>query len=492
MYGKVKKYIDQYSMIQKSESVILGISGGADSVCLLYLLKQYLYEQSGEDSCNRLKAIHVHHGIRGTEADRDMEFVKQICKRENIELSIRYYDVPQYSREQRISCEEAGRQLRYQAMRELAGQIGNGKNVKIAVAHNRNDNAETVMHNLCRGTGVRGMSGIAPVNGMIIRPLLVLSRNDIENYLSDNKISYIIDSTNLETEYTRNKIRLQVLPFLQREINPKSVEHISNAAENIREAEEYLEKLTAQMYETAVYTDNNYICIGKEQMNQIDVYMRKRIIRRAIAETAGSLKDITQVHIEDVLAIMKAETGKYIYLPDSVIVRNDYTRLILEKKEPDTVVGHEATRKSSDLEIRPVETIIDKPGIYALDGYEYCFEVSEIFLNSEQETVKFLENCIKNQENLYTKWFDYDKMKFTVRLRYRMAGDYLTVDSRFSHKKLKSYFVDKKIPQIERNRIPLLADGNHIIWVIGHRISEEYKITESTRHILKIERKGKI
>lgn len=479
MYDKVKRYIERYNMIRQSEHVIAGLSGGADSVCLLFMLKRFLHEQSGEEYRSRLTAVHVHHGIRGEEAGRDMEFVKRLCEQEGVGLVIRFFDVPEYSREHRISCEEAGRLLRYQAMGELAAERGN--NTKIAVAHNSNDNAETVLHNLSRGTGLKGLGGIAPLNGSIVRPLLCLERKEIENYLADNKISYIIDSTNLETEYTRNRIRLHVLSVLQQEINPKCVEHIRNASENVREAEEFLEKITNQMYEKVIYTDNNCICIKKEELHPMDIYIKKRIIRQAVGRIAGGLKDITVSHIKDVLELMTGEPGKYIYLPGGIIVRNDYNRLILEHKES-------FDKRNEQIYVHG-KTIILKPGIYRLEGYEYCFEVSEFYLDSEEEAVKFLKNCIKKQKNLYTKCFDYDKMKFAVQLRYRMSGDFLTIDSRGSHKKLKSYFVDEKIPQKDRGRIPLLADGKHIIWVVGGRISEDYKITESTRHVLKIERK---
>ncbi len=479
MYDKVRRYIKRYNMIRQSEHIVAGISGGADSVCLLFMLRRFLYEQSGEDYRNRLTAVHVHHGIRGEEAGRDLEFVKKLCGQEGIELVIRYYDVPGYSKEHRISCEEAGRLLRYEAMGKLAAE--RGSNSKIAVAHNSNDNAETVLHNLSRGSGLKGLGGIAPLNGNIVRPLLCLERKEIEKYLSDNKISYITDSTNLETEYTRNRIRLHVLSVMQQEINPKCVEHMAGTSENVREAEEFLEKITNQMYEKVVYADNNYICIRKEDFHPIDIYIKKRIIRQAVGRLAGGLKDISRIHIEDVLALMKGEPGKYIHLPGGIIVRNDYNCLVFGSSESDSERTQQIYADS--------KTMICNPGIYHLKGYGYCFEVSEIFLDSEEESVNFLKNCIKNQENLYTKCFDYDKMKFAVQLRYRMSGDYLTIDSRLSHKKLKSYFVDKKIPQTERGRIPLLADGNHIVWVVGGRISEAYKITESTRHVLKIERK---
>lgn len=479
MYDKVRRYIERYNMIRQSEHIVAGISGGADSVCLLFMLKRFLYEQSGEDYRSRLTAVHIHHGIRGDEAGRDLEFVKKMCGREGIELVIRYFNVPEYSREHRISSEEAGRLLRYEAMRELAAERGN--NVKIAVAHNCNDNAETMLHNLSRGTGLKGLGGIAPLNGNIVRPLLCLERKEIEKYLADNKISYIIDSTNLETEYTRNRIRLHVLSVLQQEVNPKCVEHMGSAAENVREAEEFLEKITDQMYERAVYTDNNYICIRKEEFHPMDIYIKKRILRQVVGRVAGGMKDITRTHIEDALGLMNRATGKYIHLPGGIIVKNESDRLVVWKSGSDNEKDRQIYAQS--------KTMICAPGVYHLEGCEYYFEVSEYFLDSEEKCVNFLKNCIKNQENLYTKCFDYDKMKFAVQLRYRMSGDYLTIDSRLSHKKLKSYFVDKKIPQTERGRIPLLADGNHIVWVVGGRISEAYKITESTRHVLKIERK---
>lgn len=478
MFEKMKKYIDKYNMIQKSESVIVGLSGGADSVCLLFLLIRYMHELNGENGHEFLKAVHVHHGIRGAEANRDMEFVQNLCKKEGVELFTKLYDVPAYSVKHRISTEEGGRILRYQFMQDIAKKLERST-VKIAVAHNCNDNAETVLHNLCRGTGLKGMGGIMPVNGNIIRPILCLSRDEIESYLSEKKINYLIDSTNQKVEYTRNRIRLNVIPLLQKEINRKSLEHINNASENVKEAEDFLKKITNQVYEKVVYTDNNYICMRKDALVSIEPYICKRVIREAVFRIAGKMKDITQIHIDDIVLLMDSEPGKYIQLPYSIIIKNDYTRLILMKKECNDI----------QKDYSNVETIINQPGKYKLKGYDYSFEISDIFFESLSETVKFLENNIKNQENLYTKWIDYDKIKTIVCLRYRMSGDYLTVDSKHSHKKLKSYFIDNKISQIERFKIPLLADGSHIIWVIGHRISDEYKVTESTRHILKIERK---
>ena len=189
---KVRKYMEQFNMAEKGESVIVGVSGGADSVCLYKILLE-LKNYFDID----IIAVHIHHGIRGDEADRDMNFVENMCKNDGVKFKCYKYNVPEYAKANGLSEEEAGRMLRYKAFDEVAKElISNGRSVKIAVAHNRNDSAETFIHNLCRGSGLKGLAGIPYKNGSIIRPVLCLTREEIERYLSEHKIEHIDDSTN--------------------------------------------------------------------------------------------------------------------------------------------------------------------------------------------------------------------------------------------------------------------------------------------------------
>lgn len=468
---KVRKYMEQFNMAEKGESVIVGISGGADSVCLYKILLE-LKKYFDID----IIAVHIHHGIRGDEADRDMNFVENMCKNDGVKFKCYKYNVPEYAKANGLSEEEAGRTLRYKAFDEVAKElISNGRSVKIAVAHNRNDSAETFIHNLCRGSGLKGLAGIPYKNGSIIRPVLCLTREEIERYLSEHNIAHIDDSTNFTEDYTRNKIRHRVLPYLNENINDNSISHICQAADELREIEDYLSEITNYAYENIVSEHNNCIYINRKTLADEKEIIQKRVVRVCIEKAAGKLKDITRKHIEDVIDLCDRQTGRYIMLPYGIIARVQYENIILERENINKIIDE-----------KNIEKDIRKDGVYTLGDEE--FDVRIIDVEKEKINIKFLINQLKNYQNLYTKCFDYDKIQFTVQLRYRESEDYLVINAKGQRKKLKSFFVDNKIPAEKRGMIPVFADGSHIIWIVGHRISEEYKVTEDTRHLLIISR----
>lgn len=468
---KVRKYMEQFNMAEKGESVIVGISGGADSVCLYKILLE-LKKYFDID----IIAVHIHHGIRGDEADRDMNFVENMCKNDGVKFKCYKYNVPEYAKANGLSEEEAGRTLRYKAFDEVAKElISNGRSVKIAVAHNRNDSAETFIHNLCRGSGLKGLAGIPYKNGSIIRPVLCLTREEIERYLSEHNIAHIDDSTNFTEDYTRNKIRHRVLPYLNENINDNSISHICQAADELREIEDYLSEITNYAYENIVSEHNNCIYINRKALADEKEIIQKRVVRVCIEKAAGKLKDITRKHIEDVIDLCNRQTGRYIMLPYGIIARVQYENIILERENINKIIDE-----------KNIEKDIRKDGVYTLGDEE--FDVRIIDVEKEKINIKFLINQLKNYQNLYTKCFDYDKIQFTVQLRYRESEDYLVINAKGQRKKLKSFFVDNKIPAEKRGMIPVFADGSHIIWIVGHRISEEYKVTEDTRHLLIISR----
>ncbi len=481
--NKVKAFIRENHMIERTDSIIVGLSGGADSVCLLDMLWRCREEWNID-----IAAVHIHHGIRGQEADRDAEYARKVCEEREIKCHVFYYDVPSYAAENRLSEEEAGRKLRYETFYECRKHYSDkgvaDKKVKIAVAHNLNDSVETFIHNLCRGTGTAGLIGIKAVNNEIIRPLLCLKRKEIENYLEAEHIRYISDSTNFIDEYTRNKIRLNVLPYLCKNINSRSMEHIYELSEDIAANEEYMQRQALEVYNKIFIKDNSYIYAERKDIEELDKCIAARIVRLAAGHVAGSLKDITRKHIEDILSLNKKQSGRYIMLPYNMIVRTEQLRIIFEKSpaDMDRDSSDEAGPGMRGPDVNSVE--INKAGIYEFGNIIFEIEIIECYKN--EENMKNLEKCLKNDQKIYTKCFDYDKISSVALIRTRQPGDYIIVNSDGGTKKIKSYFIDEKIPSGDRERIPLIADGSNIIWVYGHRISEYYKVSESTRRILKI------
>lgn len=469
MINRVLEYIKSNNLIEKGDRIIVGVSGGADSVCLLHILYN-LYK----DTDIELIGVHVHHGIRGDDANNDEVFVKKLCHDMSIKLRVYHYDVVQIAKDQGLSEEEAGRKIRYKSFVKAAKE---SKCNKVAIAHNKNDNAETFLFNLFRGSGIKGLTGIEPMvtmktdvgNGTFIRPLLFVSREEIEDYLSKEGVEYQTDLTNLSDLYTRNKIRNRVLSYVNENVNSKATQHITNAAKILAETYRFIDRYSDERFSLIVKkSDKSYEYLINE-LEKEDIVIQKEIIIKIIGKLAGKLKDIESKHIEDVLALGKRQVGRYINLPYGIIALKEYDIVRIYIKQDQQETNHER-----DIEITPVKIKIP--------GRTYI-KKQDIYIATE------VHNYNKNQpfpKNSCMKWFDYDKIENTLTLRTRKTGDYLQINSWGGRKKLKDYFIDIKIPKEERDSKLLVADGNHILWVIGNgdRISERYKINDNTNHIL--------
>lgn len=445
MMKKILDYMNKNRMFEQGDRVVLGVSGGADSVCMLHLLNS-LKQQLGIT----LYVVHINHGIRGKEAHRDADFVETLCKRLEVPCQIFHLDIPAMAKEKKMSEEETGRQARYEIFEQVAADIGADK---IAVAHNLNDNSETVLFNLFRGSQIKGLTGIPATRGKIVRPLLCLSRGEIEDYLRENHLEYCTDSTNNETEYSRNKLRIKILPYIKDNINNKAEYNIVNAAESLGEVYGYIESQATTAYEEFV-VDNVLLNSAKE----LPMVILKEVIRKWILNNTGKLKDITSTHVDMVVELLHNTVSKKIELPYSLTLKKGYKGVKVE---------------CQIIQQKMVEKTIYKNGeMYQTDNFSLCMENKQI----DKENIPDL---------LYTKWFDCDKIN-ELTLRNRLSGDYIIVDNKGSKKKLKNYFIDMKIPKEERDNILLLADGNHIVWIVGYRISEFYKVTSNTAHVIKI------
>lgn len=466
MEKKVREYIIENQLIMPGDKLVLGLSGGADSVCLFFLLLAMREELSFEFCC-----VHVHHGIRGVEADEDEAYVRALCEKHGILYESFYYKVEELARERGCSTEEMGRILRYETFeRVLVEKDCN----KIAVAHHMADQAETVLYHLCRGSGLAGLSGMRPRSENRIRPLLCVKKEEITAYLTARGIAWREDATNTELHYTRNRIRNQVLPVLTELVNPASVEHIAATAEILSETGEFIRRQTETAWKACARTkgaeaaNESEVSFLLESFTDLDIVLQKQLIFMALDFLGKGKKDLQNVHLKMILKLKDGQSGRGICLPDGVRVSRVHERLLfsvksgeVEKWEPVTVISGEY-----ELPDKAGTLIISKP-----------VPVEEI---PQKEIVK-------NRENSCTKWFDYDKIKDTLQLRNRMEGDYLEFSESYLKKKLKSYMIDEKIPKQERDKLWLLADGSHILWVIGYRISERYKIKPDTTQAIKAE-----
>ena len=453
---RVKEYMRSWGMTEPGDGILAGVSGGADSVCLLVLLDE-LKEELGI----RLAAFHLNHGLRGAEADRDEAYVREICGRLGVPLAAAHENVAEYAAARGISGEEAGRILRYEHMRAAAEQFSCRRT---ATAHHRDDSAETVLFNMFRGSGLKGLSGIRPVRENIIRPLLCLSRAEIAGYLEEKGIPWCEDSTNGENVYTRNRIRNCLMPWVKENINGRAPEHILAAAELAAQADAYFaelaQKLLADAGErkgqpggTEPGTPVPGTSISTELFDRQPPVVQGYLVRAMVSRAAGSPRDISAKHVEAVCALTGPGGGTEAVLP----------------------YGLRAVRGYDRLEVALEERF--------LAGAAREWPTAAFFMKTRQLPCKKGMEIPKNQ---YTKWFDYDRIKGALSIRTRESGDYFMIAGG-KRKLLKRFFIDEKIPEEERASVPLVAEGSHVLWIVGYRISEFYKITENTRTILEVQ-----
>lgn len=423
-------------LLSVQERVLAAVSGGADSVCMLYL-----FLAAGV----RPHVVHIHHMLRGAEADRDAQFVRSLALKLGLECEVLYKDVPALVEREGLSFEEAARALRYEGLFECAERLGIAK---IAVAHNLNDQAETVLMRLARGSALTGLGGMRERReDGVIRPLLEFSRAEIEEYCFIRNIEYIQDSTNFSEDYSRNYIRRSVIPALER-LNPSLCRTLAANARLMGRDEAFLSRLAAEEYKRASRRDGE-VFLEADRLKAMDRALSARVVRMAVAEVCG-LRDVTSGHIERVLDLLTAPTGKELPLKRGARAQRSYEWLII--------------------------------GVPRVNGeFLFSFALGEFASDGINITVSRAAEFIKRGKN--EEYIDLAKVPDGAVLRNRRPGDRIFPLGAPGEKKLKDYFIDKKVPRKERERLVLLASGERVLAVIGMTVSAEIAVSDKTKEI---------
>ncbi len=414
---KVRETVKQHSMIPRGSRVIAGLSGGADSVCLLKILSDISKELDFS-----LCAVHVNHCIRGEESDRDQRFCESLCERLGISLKVYSVNVPQYSRETGKSVEEAARILRYGAFEQAQAHFGGGLT---ATAHNSDDNAETVLFNIIRGTGIKGLCGIPYVRGSIIRPLLDVSRKEIEEYLSADGQSFVTDSTNLTDDCSRNKIRLSIIPMLRR-INPEVSRSLCRLSQCALEDEELLTSLAENA--------------DPEHIAALPPSVRKRYIRKLFSENS---LPFDHARLEET---------------DKALMSGERTRINIKKDTFAVTDGNTIRIEKKELK-KPFEAAVIFDNYCSTDIPEYDKKVI-----IERVNYDIYQNGSNINEKLTNSLVNYDKIQGVVVLRNKRDGDCIRLARRSCTTKLKKLYNSMKLTAEKRQTALVMEDGDGLIW----------------------------
>ena len=429
MWSKIDAYIKKYKLLNTNDLYLVALSGGADSVALLLLLKEHGFN---------VHAAHCNFHLRGVESDRDEAFCVELCQELGVELHRAHFDTHEYAELHKVSIEMAARELRYRWFEQLRQDIGAAG---ICVAHHRDDSVETVLLNLVRGTGLRGLTGIQPRNGYILRPLLCVSRVEIEAFLTEKGQKYVTDSTNLEADVLRNKVRLQVLPLL-RELNPAVSENIQRTAENLLEAQEVLDAISDN------YKESNVL-----ELSELEKYGSSEYMVFEWLKNYG-------FNGSQVRQILNADSGGIVHSEQGFDVLKDRTRLIVEK----TDVAFQSRRNVTSMPSKRI--VVPEEGTYILD---------------ENSKFRVRKCAVYVSKSPYIATLDADKVAFPLTIRRVEEGDWMVPYGMTGRKLLSDLMTDLKMNVFEKRRQLVVVDAQGVIvWAVGLRTDQRAAVREST------------
>jgi len=474
--GSVRTTIAEFGMIRPGETVLIGVSGGPDSVALLHMLNELVPELS-----LKLAVAHLNHSLR-KEADEEAAFVASICDRLGLACHISKVDVFGYRRRHKLSIEAAGRRMRYAFYKSVIEQYGYDK---IALGHHADDNAELVLMFLLRGSGPVGFSGIPPVREeTIIRPLIRLSRNDIEHYLEAVDLPSISDRSNQDNRFLRNRIRNELIPHLQRSYNPRIIPALNRLSDILRDESNWMAEVTATDYAQVLIAGGKGQCrLSAVSLMRLSTAARRRVIRKAISEVKGDLRRISFAHVEAILGLIASSSQRpVVALPEGLIVRriDDSICIFADDRRKTARPGVFSEKSAPHFRYRvqrpqspqhlPIVILIEEIGWRITFAVMDVAEVGAVH-NTGQGVV----------------FFDIDSLTFPLILRNVQPGDRFTPIGLNGSQKVKKFFIDHKVPQERRWECPVLISGEHIAWLVGHRIADGCKLTPDTQWVLRAE-----
>jgi len=459
---RVLNFIQQHRLISGGRLVV-AVSGGPDSVCLLHILAKLQKELKVN-----LHVAHLNHQLRGAESDADAQYVSDLARQLGIPATIEGRGIKEYRAEHRLSLEEAAREVRYSFLAEVAKATGAEW---VAVGHTEDDHIETILMHLIRGTGTRGLKGLQPYTEwksktgsiIIIRPLLEVSRRETEDYCQSHELKPRIDASNISLSPLRNRIRHQLLPLLK-SYNPGIVQALLRTGQIASDDIAFLDKEVAQLWDDVIQEQPNTIVLDKERFDRLPPTLKRYLFRAAAERLLGSAKDIEMRHIEEMTSALDKPAGKRLSLPRGLILSLEYDRYLLTS-DPTAL---------SPLPILNGEFQLGIPGKTRLPGWR--IEATII----DPSAVKGM-GLIKND---FTAYLDLDKTGNKLVVRGRRAGDRFQPLGLDQPKKIGEFMIDAKIPRAWRWHVPIVCSPEHIIWVVGWRIDERVKVSDKTKQVL--------
>jgi tRNA(Ile)-lysidine synthase len=457
---RVLGFIREHRLLPE-DSLVVAVSGGADSVCLLHILANLQ-----EELKIKLHIAHLNHQLRGADSDADAKYVADLASKLGIPCTIEKRDVKGYQARERLSLEEAAREVRYRFLAEVAKSIGTGR---AAAGHTKDDHIETILMHLIRGSGTRGLRGLQPstlwqsgANGLtIIRPLLEISHEETEEYCRRHKLSPRLDASNLSLSPLRNRVRQQLRPLLE-SYNPAIAEALLRTGRITDDEISFFDEQVGRLWDEVIRQEGKTIILDKAAFEPLDPALKRYLLRAAVEKLLGSAKDIELRHIEEMLSLTTKPAGKRLDLPGGLTFSIEYDRYLLT---PDLST-------LSPLPELKGEFPLKIPGKTLLPGWRV------------EATIVEREDI--SQKDDFTAYLDLAKSGEKLTVRARKKGDRFQPLGLAQPKKLGEFMIDAKIPQAWRGRIPLVCSGEQILWVVGWRLDERAKVGAETKRVLRL------
>ena len=462
---RVLRFIKEEHLISSRQKLVVAVSGGPDSVCLLHILVKLRKELD-----IKLHVAHLNHQLRGAASEADARYVAGLAHRLNLPATVESRDVKSYQTQHHTSLEEAAREVRYTFLAQVAESVGAKR---VAVGHTVDDHVETILMHLIRGSGTRGLRGLQPLSQWqpsgasltVIRPLLELSREETTAYCHHHHLTPRLDASNLSPLPLRNRIRQELLPLLL-SYNPQVAEALLRTACIASDDLAFIDKEVARLWGEVAQKQGNTVILTKKSFVALPSALKRHLLRTSIEELLGNLKDIEARHIEEMLDALDKPAGKKISLPDGLTFTIGYDRYLL---------GADSAALSPFPTLK-AEVKLNIPGKMSIPGWDIEAAIAD---PSEVKS-----ECAET--NGFTACFDFEKVGNKLTMRRRQPGDRFQPLGMSQPKKLNEFMIDTKIPQAWRQRIPVVVSPEQILWVVGWRIDERAKISPNTKRVLRL------